>query len=82
MVDGTSPLLSLSLLLIAQISVEKTQVRHVRGGAGVSEVRAGVGAGFEEVRVGAEEEIDALVEEGAGGDAVHGDVEGLEGLGG
>jgi len=55
---------------------------RVTGGAGVSEVLAGVGAGFEEVRVGAEEEIDALVEEGAGGDAVHGDVEGLEGLGG
>lgn len=45
-------------------------------------MRAAVGAGFEEVGVRAEEEIDALVEEGAGGDAVDGDVEGPEGLAG
>lgn len=56
--------------------------RKVTGGAGVAEVRAVVGAGFEEVSIGAEEEIDALVEEGAGGDAVDGDVEWPEGLGG
>lgn len=41
---------------------------------------AAVCAGFEEVRVGAEEEIHALVEEAAGGHAVHGDVEGPQGL--
>ena len=45
-------------------------------------MRPAVSAGFEEVRVGAKEEIDALVEEGAGGDAIDGDVEGPEGLAG
>lgn len=77
-IKSISPSLSLSFFFVAQISVEKTQVRHITRGTGVTEVSAAVCTGFDEVRLGAEEEIDALVEERAGGDAVDGDVEGSE----